>query len=204
MSSYAYGGSPGSPCTTNTLTGDHEHHYPTPGLLGYELARPIPAHALTPAALAAVEAHRRMAWRDRLEREVASLVTDHGRPRRLPYDGDPVTARAKSVLKKAQAAGFRTNLVVLSDRCAVEGWREDAAFRATWVRGKTDGATWHEPRDRYEYIDDPRPEPKKAENTKLSLAGRRPVGCPKVHLVLVASRRGFPINVTELEKRISA
>lgn len=179
MSSYAYNGIP-SP-----------------------FARPTPLHALEPSSLAAVEAHRRMAWRDRLEREAAQLVTAHGRPHREPYDRDPVTAAARRLLAKADAAGYRTNLVVLPDRCAVEGFRPESAFRATWVRGKTDGATWHEPRDRYEYIDDTRPEPKKAENTKLSLAGRRPVGCPRVHLVLVASRRGVPISITELEKRIT-
>lgn len=197
MSSYAYGGSPGGPCTTNPLTGDHEHHYSAPGLVGIEFARPTPLHALSPAALAAVEAHRAVAATDRLE----EFVTDHGRPRREPYTGS-VPANATKLRRLAEAHGFETMIVELEEGCRVEGHHAErrVGFRATFIRGRADGASWHEPY-RYAIVRDDRPVGVNAL-TRTGLKGKRPAGVGTTRLALLASPSGFPITHTELTERI--
>lgn len=168
----------------------------------HRIEMPTPPHAQTAGAREAVEAMIAQGHARRLDRAFASIVTDHGRPRVEPYDADPVTASARRLLAAADAAGWRTNLVELADRCSVEAVRGTTAFRAVWVRGKIDSARWFERDYRYEYIDDPRPEPKVNEKLRVSLANRRPVGCSKIHLKLVAGPCGVPIPIAELTKRV--
>lgn len=122
---------------------------------------------------------------------------------------DPVTPAARRLLADAEARGWKTNLVVLTDRCAVEAVRGTEAFRAVWVRGSATrtaaghaGARWFDRDYRYEYIDDPRPEPQLNKLARISIAKRRPVGVSKHHLKVVASPRGIPISITELSKRV--
>lgn len=204
----------------------------------HRIAMPIPAHAQTDGAREAVEVMISLGVQRRIERELSSMVTNHGRPPVEPYvkilmreeeyeDAyltkkgklkvvtrtrlvptgevevlDPVTAAAKRLLADADARGWRTNLITLTDRCAVEAVRGTVAFRAVWVRGKAAGARWFERDYRYEYIDDPRPEPKVSAVSRLSLAKRRPVGVSKHHLKVVASPQGVPIAMTTLARRI--
>ena len=202
VSTYAYGGSEGSPCTENRVTGEHEHHYGSPGRIGYDFARPIPTHALTPGAIAAVQRmHDEHAAR-RLSRAVSSLVTEHGNPRPVELDA-PVSARAKSLAAKARAAGFDVKIVERVNGCDVIGHRGDVAFAAHWTDGATTGATWHERRARWVLVADDRPIAMDAKN-HVGKKGARSTGMGKTRLKLVASPRGLAVNVTELEKRISA
>ncbi len=173
----------------------------------HRLAYPTPVHAQSPEARAAVERMIRLGEERARDREHASIVRDHGRPPVEPYDADPVTPAARRLLAAADAAGWKTNLVTLTDRCAVEGVRGTTAFRAVWVRGKTTpsaggGAWWHERDYRYEYVEDTRPEPKLNANLRISLAKRRPVGVSRTHLKIVASPMGLRIGMTELTRRV--
>lgn len=172
----------------------------------HSLAYPTPVHAQTDGAREAVERMIAQGHARRIARETVSIVRVHGRPPVEPYDADPVTPAARRLLASADAAGWKTNLIELADRCAVEGVRGACAFRAVWVRGSIaatgGGAWWHERDYRYEYVDDPRPEPKLNAKLRVSLANRRPVGVSKVHLRVVASPMGVRIGITELTKRI--
>lgn len=172
----------------------------------HRIAMPTPIHAQSDGAREAVEAMIAQGHARRLARAFDSIVTEHGRPPVVPYDGDPVTAAARRLLADAEVRGWKTNLVTLADRCAAEGVRGTVAFRAIWVRGKMAGpeagAWWHERDYRYEYVDDPRPEPKLNSNLRVSLANRRPVGVSKYHLRIVASPIGIRIGITELSKRV--
>jgi hypothetical protein len=170
-----------------------------------EFARPIPAHAQTEAALAAVESARAHGRAARLDRVVAGLVLEHGNPAPVePYDGDVVTASARAMVKLAESRGFEIRVVELADRCVVSGFRPDCGFSAEWLRGRASSGTWHEPRRRYAIIDDPRPEPVASKLTRLSLAGKRPVGVPKRHLTIVASPTGVKVGVAGITERIKA
>ena len=166
------------------------------------LARPRPLHALTPAAEEARESMRRLAIRQRLDGEVAQIVTDVGRPR---YDGDPVTASARSLLAAAGANGWRTHLEVGSDFCSVHGAHsggERVGFTATWRQGRADSARWRSPW-RYELIHDERPVGV-AKITRTGLSGKRAAGVDVEHLAIVASPWGVPISFAELKRRIAA
>src|SRR5690349_8441425 len=110
----------------------------------HHFAMPTPAHTQTAGAREAVESMIRIGHERRIRRELAGMVTNHGRPPVVPYDADPVTATARRMLATADAHGWKTNLVTLTDRCAVEGVRGTVAFRAVWVRGEAAGARWHE------------------------------------------------------------
>lgn len=202
MVSYAYRGSSGGPDTYDA-TGATEHHYPQPGAFGLEFAKPTPAHALVPSSQDAVEDMRRAGWQRRIDALVSALVTDHGNPHVRPYDG-PVPANAKRLLTLARSKGMTAQIVTWRAGHSVEGVdpKRGVAFRATWFRGKADGGTWHEKRDRYVYVDDERPVGVN-EKTRTSLAGKRPAGMDKVHLQAVALRAGMPFNNTEIEKRVS-
>lgn len=167
------------------------------------LAIPTPVHVQADAALDAVEAMRRYAWRRRFEREAGMLVADHGNPRVEPWPGDVLPRNARALAASAEAKGWRVNIVTLADRATVEGFRGREGFRATWVRGRAYTGSWHEAAYRYALIEDTRPEPKLAALTKTSLANRRPVGVPRVHLTLVGSPSGIPIGVTGVTKRVS-
>lgn len=114
---------------------------------------------------------------------------------------DPVTASARRMLRDAEAAGWRTNLITLADRCAVEGVRGTCAFRVIWVRGKAAGARWHERDERYEWHTDERPVGVN-KLTYTALERHRGAGMSRVRLRLVAGPRGVPIPMAELTKRI--
>lgn len=205
MSSYAYGGaSVHVACTTNPLTGDHEHHYPTPGVVGIEFAKPAPAHTLTPGAEAAVESVRRLGHERRAERVISSLVTDVGNPHVTPYDG-PVPAAAKRVGALAERHGFTITLHKTRAGVSLHGVNRvrGVGFAAHWAYGKTTGGSWHEKRERYAVIEDARPIGID-EKARVGKKGFRSPGMGTQRLKLVASPRGIPCNITEIERRISA
>ena len=183
MASYAFGGEPFSP-----------------GVLGLEFARPIPVHAQRPGALMAVEAVRRAG---RAKRSAGEITTDVGRPAYEPYDRDPVPSAARAFLKLAEAHGFEVNLIELRDRCTVEGIdrASGVAFRAYWVRGRTNGGTWHERRERYEIVRDDRPVGID-KLKKTGLKGKRAAGVGTTRLALVASRLGTAHTITELTTKV--
>lgn len=170
------------------------------------LAKPTPAHALTPEAEDARESMRRHGHERQLARVVSSLVTEHGHKRVEPYGGG-VPAAAKRVEKKARAAGFDVELIEYATGCVVQGIRrrDRVGFRAWWERGKTAGGTWHSGgRDRWKLVDiSDRPigVDQKAKTTKV---GHRHDASDRTRLVLVESPRGISCGITEIEKRIAA
>ena len=172
-----------------------------------KLGKPTPAHALTPAALEAVESMRRLGHERRLRASVARLVTDHGNPRPEPYDGVRITTAARGLAKMADAAGFETIIVDTRTGCRVEGLHRErrVGFRAYWDRGASKGATWHSGgHDRWKLIDiSDRPIGVDAK-TKLTKAGHRHDENDTTRLVLVESPRGVRVNVTDLKRRIKA
>lgn len=169
---------------------------------GMEFARPTPLHAITPAALAAVEAHRVAAARTRLDRVMAQIVTDVGRPQRIPYDGERITSGARSLLALGEEHGFASRVHELHEGCMVEGLHrsERVGWRAWWIAGATGGASWHEPL-RFEMVDDTRPIGMDA-TARVGKKGHRSTGMGTRRLSQVASPAGVPMNVTALRKRI--
>lgn len=166
-----------------------------------EFSRPTPVHTLEPSALAAVESVRRLGAEKRLDAEVARIVTKVGRPKVIPYEGDPVTASARRLLALAEAAGFTAQLLTTHDSCTVEGHHPDrVGFRALWVRGASKSATWHEPW-RYEIIRDDRPIAVDSR-TKTGKAGHRSPGMGRDRLSIAGTPWGIGIGVTELTKRL--
>jgi len=182
------------------------------------LAMPTPLHALTPAALAAVEAHRLMGLEKVLQREVhgwidgrgdrrGGIVTKHGNPKRSAWEGEPVTANARRLLALAEASGFTAHLLVEVERCIVEGYRlapRKEGFRATWVRGSATGGgfAWCTPW-RYEEQDDDRPVGIDAK-ARTGKVGYRSPGVDRRHLRIVGSPWGLPVTWTELQRRVRA
>lgn len=169
------------------------------------LSMPTPAHALTPAALEAVESVRALGHQTRLTRRMAAIVTDHGNPRPKPYAGPSVTAAARSLVARAERAGFTVTLTELDAGCHVDGVHRarGVGFRAFWERGKTTGGSWHEKRERYTLIEDDRPVGVH-KIARVGLAGKRAAGVERVHLKLIASPYGIPCSITEIERRIDA
>lgn len=167
-----------------------------------EFARPIPVHAQTPGALAAVASVRRLGVETRLQRVLDALVTDHGRPRVIPYEGDVVTRNARALVALAEAAGFETKLLAFPASCRVEGYNADRAlgFRATWTRGRADGATWNTPW-RYGIVEDRRPVGVNAK-TRTALAGKRGAGMGTTRLAILGSPWGLAITHSELTSRL--
>ena len=170
------------------------------------LAKPTPSHALTPAALEAVESMQRYGHERRLERAVSSLVTKHGHERAEPYDGPLVPAAARTTERKAKAAGFETTMHETPAGCSLHGVHRErgVGFAAHWRRGKTAGGTWHERREMWKLVDiSSRPIGVDAK-TKLTKAKHRRDANDRTRLVLVASPRGVPYNITELTERIES
>ena len=188
MSSYAFGG-----------------EGLAPGTFGLEFAKPIPVHAQTPGALAAVEAVKRAGKEKRDKLVEDAIVTDLGRPPFNPYDRDPVPKAAHDLLALAEAHGFEAHVIALNDRCTVEGIDRGGgvAFRAYWIRGRTNGGTWHEARERYEIVADHRPI-KVDANKRTGLKGYRSAGVGETRLALVASRLGTAHNITELTEKVGS
>lgn len=172
-------------------------------LLVPEFAKPIPVHAQTPEALAAVEAHRRQGIERRLQKDAATIVTDHGTPPVRPYPGGVVTRNARALAARAKAAGFDVKVLEFPDSCRVEGLHRDrrVGFTATWTRGRAGGASWHEPW-RYGIVEDRRPVGVNAK-TRTALAGKRGAGMGTTRLAILASPRGLPINHATLNERIA-
>lgn len=193
-----------------------------------KLAMPAPAHALTPAAEEAREAMRRHGARQRIAREAALLVTDHGNPHVEPYTptkivrtwrttkkgkkklesetivpADVRPAAALALEKKAAAAGWETKIFTTPGdvRTVVEGRRDRQGFRAVWLRGRAESGTWHEPW-RYAMIHDTRPVGI-AKLTRTALAGKRGAGMGEHRLAIVASPWGIAVGVSEISKRVS-
>jgi hypothetical protein len=170
------------------------------------LAMPTPVHALTPAAEEAREAMRRYGAERLRERIVASLVTKHGHERVEPYNGPLVPAAAKRTQAKADAAGFETTMHETAVGCSLHGVHRErgVGFAAHWHRGKTTGGTWHERRELWKLVDiSSRPIGVDAK-TKLTKAKCRHDENDRTRLVLVASPRGVPLGITEIERRIAA
>lgn len=172
--------------------------------LAPEFGRPIPVHALEPSSLAAVEAHRRYAANLALDKELAKLVTDHGVPKVEPYEKDVVTANAAKLAVTAHAAGFEVVTFAFRDACRVEGLHRErrVGFRATWTRGRADGAAWLEPW-RYGLIEDRRPIGVNAK-TRTGLARKRAAGIGTTRLTLLGSPYGLPITHATLNERIAS
>lgn len=204
MASYAYGGTDG------------------PGPIGSEFARPTPMHVLRAREAEGLPLSSQV---PRAPREVDyHFVTDVGRPPIVPYEkpemrrtkkgklkptgrmlpADPVTPNARKLLALAERAGMETNLIVLHDRCAVEGVDRKAGvgFRAHWTRGRADGATWHEREMRYRLEEDTRPHGLD-ERAKLAKAGHRDARTGDYRMRTVASPYGVRIAHAELMQRVS-
>lgn len=168
-----------------------------------EFGKPVPAHAQTPGALMAVEAVRMTGRAKRTALADAEIVTDHGHPAVIPFDGEAVPRAARALVALAEAAGMRTNVVELADRCTVEGIdrARGVAFRAYWTRGRTAGGSWHERAYRYTLIDDTRPVGVN-KLTLTGLKGKRAAGVGTTRLSIIASPLGIPCNITELERKV--
>lgn len=185
----------------------------------HQFAMPIPVHALTPAAEDARLAVRRHGYKRHMERVMAEIVTNVGRPPApVPFEGSVVTDNALRLEKAARAAGFTVRLHELARACMVEGHRavtlEDGSpswvgFRAVWIvktsKGEesmgADGATWHEPW-RYEMVDDAR-RVKMDAKAHTGLKGYRTRGQGTRRLSIVASPVGVALTHTALTQRIA-
>lgn len=167
------------------------------------LAVPTPKHAQSTAAREAVEAVVRDGHRRRIEAIAAGFVTEHGRPRVEPWPGDAVPAAARRLAETARSHGWEVQTLTSPGRCTVEGVREHEGFRATWVRGRATGGTWHAPLS-YGLIEDKRPAPRLNEKSRTSIAHRRPVGTTRIRLELLASPSGLPMNIATLTARIAS
>lgn len=185
MASYAYGGDGG------------------PGPIGNEFARPTPLHVLK-----AHEAERAlMASPASIARRVDAQVAEFGRVTAIveeAWAGEVVTAGARRLQALADENGFTTMITEHAESCVVEGHRRVGetwcGFRAWWVRGRTDGGSWHAPW-KYEMITDERPIAVDA-NAKTGKKGFRSPGMGTQRMSLVASPKGIPLTVTEVTARI--
>ena len=164
------------------------------------LAMPTPAHTLTPGAQDAVERMREAGHEKRRERAVSSLVTAHGHTRIVPYDGPPPAALVR-VEALALAHGWKVKRYESPTGHALQGRKGDLGFRATWQRGKTTGATWHERTPRWALVRDDRPV-KVNKLARTALEGGRGAGLGEIHLKLLGAPWGMPLNVTTLEGRL--
>lgn len=171
-------------------------------LLAYGVAMPTPEHALTPGAEYAREAMRRHGHAKKLERAASSLVTQHGHRRIVPHTAPP-PAPYRRVKALAEEHGFKVTEYRSETGHALQGVRGDVGFRAYWQRGKTRGASWHERTARWSLINDTRSIGVN-KIARVSLAKHRGAGLGAVHLKLLGTPNGIPINVTELERRITS
>lgn len=164
------------------------------------LAKPAKQHTLTAAAEYARTAHRRHAY---LKANGGALVTDHGRPPWVPFTGDVVPSAARTLQRLAESAGFDVRVHERRDGCTVEGLHAGLrlGFRAHWTRGRTDGASWHEPL-RFAMIEDHRTVETTPTFGNVAKAGHRAAGMDTRHLVQVSSPHGMPANITTLTAKL--
>lgn len=166
------------------------------------LARPSPAHTLTPGAIEAVEAMRRHGYEKRIDRAVSRLVTKHGHARLVPHSGKP-SAGYERVKALAEANGWTVTEYESPTGHALQGRKGDLGFRAMWQWGRTAGASWHERTPRWSLVRDARP-PGKNAKTRTGVKGKRPPGVGEIRLALLAAPWGLPLKITELEERLAS
>lgn len=167
-------------------------------LLAPEFEKPIPVHAQIAQAIREKEAAAAPRVPTLVE-DVDALVTDHGLPK---YYRGPVPANARKLVALAEAAGFETKTLVHRTGCRVEGYNADRAlgFRATWTRGRADGASWCTPW-RYGIVEDRRPVGVN-KLTRTALAGKRGAGMGTQRLAILGSPWGLSITHSELTSRL--
>lgn len=175
-------------------------HYDRGPELPIDTMPPIPVHAQTDAALAAVEAVR-IAGRAR--RTVAPPPLAAAVAVRPP-DHDPPAGAAR-LAELAQRLGFTAHTIAIAHGWRVEGYdlTRGLAFRCDWVRSKAVRGTWHEARRRWGMVHDTRPVGVGA-NTRTGLAKHRTAGLDEHHLAQVAGPEGSPVGVTEVTRRLKA
>lgn len=171
-------------------------------LMDHHVAMPTPRHALDPGAIEAVEMHRSLGYAKTVDRIMSRLVTRHGRPRIRVHDAPPSAGYAR-VKRLAEENGWKVTEYRSLTGHALQGRRGDLGFRAYWQWGKTTGASWHEREARWTLVADDRPV-KMDKVARVGLKGYRSAGVGTTHLKLIATPDGLPINVTELEKRITS
>ena len=171
-----------------------------------EFAKPIPVHALTPEAEAAVDAVRRHGRARRLDAEAAKIVTAHGSPHVADYAGG-VPAAAKRLQRIAEAEGFQTLIREDGPSTIVEGLHRGrrVGFRAYWDRGRTAGGSWHSGgRDRWRLIDITDRPIGADTRTHTTKVGHRHDETDRTRLQLAESPHGVNVAVAEIERRIRA
>lgn len=186
------------------------------------MMRPTPRHALTDAALDAVAALRAFGASQAAERAQAPAepvavpyerapgfaTTYRGAPAFVatgaPVPIDPVTTGARSLRALAERVGFEVQTLTTHDSCTVEGVMRERriGFRAFWKRGKTAGASWHEPW-RYATVADDRP-PGLNAVSRTGKQGYRPPGMGGTRTVILGTPWGLGLSVTDLTARIQA
>lgn len=135
--------------------------------------------------------------------EVAELVIKH--PDYWP--GEPVPPAARAILALAESDGMTTRLHVGLTGCVVEGrlGEQRLGFRAAWVKGRANSATWYEPEARWGMIHDERPGPDatverrvKGKVQTVPDPKRMPRGLDRDHLVQLAGPSGVAITFPAL------
>lgn len=144
-----------------------------------------------------------------LAKAKGGLVAEHP----AQYVGDPHTTGAKQLEALAKAKGLRTNVIVDLWSCTVEGIdvKRGIGFRMTWTRGRADSSgTWHESRVKYDHTFDERPahDAKVARTVKgkvryIADPNRMPKGLARMHLTIVATPAGVPLNLTAIKAKLN-
>lgn len=170
-----------------------------------EFAKPIPVHALTPEAEAAVVAVRRHGRARRLDAEAAKIVTAHGSPHVADYAGG-VPAAAKRLQRIAEAEGFQVKIREDGAVAVVEGLHvaRRVGFRAYWKAGATQGGTWHSGgHDHWRLVDISNRPIGVDSRTFTTKNGHRHDAGDTTRLELVESPRGVNVTITEISRRIA-
>jgi hypothetical protein len=152
-------------------------------------------------AVSRVAAARHLAEAAALAKAEGGLVASHP----AQYVGDPITAGARALARLSESKGLRTQIIAGLFSCTVEGIdvARGIGFRMTWTRGRADSSgTWHEARVRYDYVLDERPVGVH-KTAYVGLAGHRPAGMPALHLTIVATPAGVPLNLTALKAKLN-
>lgn len=136
------------------------------------------------------------------------FVTTHPWPPR-----DPVPSAGHLLTRRATAAGMEVRTHMTDEGCTIEGRvpGQRLGFSAAYRRGQAIGAVWYSPEDAFEMMHDDRPDPDakvrrivKGKERMQADPKRMPTGLARDHLRQTASRRGLPVSMTELARRIKA